>query len=44
MCWEDDAEDVARDVVVSYSQEYEREGRVIPYPVDFAITDTWAGL
>jgi uracil-DNA glycosylase family 4 len=44
MCWEDDAQDVADDVVREYSQSYEREGRVIPYPVDVAITDTWAGM
>lgn len=43
-CDEDDAEDVARDVVECYSQQYEREGRVIPYPVDVAIADSWAGL
>jgi hypothetical protein len=44
MCWEDDAQDVADDVVREYSQQYEREGRVIPYPVDVAITSTWAGM
>lgn len=43
-CWEDDAEDVARDVEDCYTQEYSRDGRTIPYPVDVKIADDWAGV
>lgn len=40
-CWEDDAEAIAQDVRDCYEQEYERDGRRIPYPVDVEISDTW---
>jgi len=40
--WEDDAEDIAVDIKNCFEQEYERDGRTIPYPVDVKIGDTWA--
>ena len=43
-CDEGDAEDVAADVKLSYEQEYTRDGITIPYPVDIAIVDSWAGM
>jgi uracil-DNA glycosylase family 4 len=43
-CSEDDAEDVAADIVDCYTQEYSREGRTIPYPVECKICDGWDGL
>lgn len=43
-CWEDDAEDVKADVIDCYTQEYSRDGRTIPYPVDAKIADSWDGV
>lgn len=43
-CWEDDAEVIAGEVNTSFHQEYERDGRSIPFPVDVKISKTWAGL
>jgi DNA polymerase I-like protein with 3'-5' exonuclease and polymerase domains len=43
-CSEDDAEDVAQDIKDCYEQEYERDGRTIPYPVDVKIADSWDGV
>ncbi len=39
--WEDDAEDVAQDIHECFSQQYERDGITIPYPVDVRIGDSW---
>jgi DNA polymerase I-like protein with 3'-5' exonuclease and polymerase domains/uracil-DNA glycosylase len=39
--WEDDAEDIAQDIHECFSQQYERDGRTIPYPVDVKIGDSW---
>lgn len=43
-CWEDDAEDVKADIIDCYTQEYTRDGRTIPYPVDAKIADSWDGV
>lgn len=43
-CWEDDAQDVAADIKDCYEQEYSRDGRTIPYPVDVKIADSWDGV
>lgn len=43
-CWEDDAEDVAADIRDCYTQEYSRDGRTIPYPVDVKIAQSWDGV
>jgi uracil-DNA glycosylase family 4 len=43
-CWEDDAADVAADITDCYTQEYSRDGRTIPYPVDVKIADSWDGV
>jgi DNA polymerase I-like protein with 3'-5' exonuclease and polymerase domains len=40
-CDEDDAEAIAEDITECYTQEYEREGRRVPYPVDVKIADSW---
>lgn len=40
-CDEDDAEAIAADITECYTQEYERDGRVVPYPVDVHIADSW---
>jgi len=39
--WEDDAEDFAADIDDCYTQEYSRDGRTIPYPVEVKIADSW---
>jgi uracil-DNA glycosylase family 4 len=43
-CDEEDAEDVAKDITDCYTQEYSRDGRTIPYPVDVKIADSWDGI
>ncbi len=43
-CWADDCEDVAADIKDCYEQEYSRDGRTIPYPVDIKIADSWDGV
>lgn len=43
-CWEDDAESLAKDVDGWFHQEYERDGRSIPFPVEVKIGDTWADV
>jgi uracil-DNA glycosylase family 4 len=43
-CWADDAEALAVDINGWFHQEYERDGRSIPFPVDVKISDTWAGV
>lgn len=41
-CWEDDADALRADVIRCFTQEYERDGRVIPFPVEAAIGKSWA--
>jgi DNA polymerase I-like protein with 3'-5' exonuclease and polymerase domains len=43
-CWAEDAADVAADITDCYTQEYSRDGRTIPYPVDVRIGDSWDAL
>lgn len=43
-CWEDDAERLAKDVDVWFHQEYERDGRKVPFPVEVKINKSWAGV
>jgi len=42
--WEDDADQFAKDVNVSFHQEYERDGRSIPFPIEVRVAKSWAGL
>jgi DNA polymerase I-like protein with 3'-5' exonuclease and polymerase domains len=42
--WEDDAEAFAKDVNRNFHQEYARDGRVIPFPVDVKIAKSWADV
>ncbi|MGH7179878.1 MAG: DNA polymerase, partial [Tepidisphaeraceae bacterium] len=42
--WEDDAEEFAKDVNRNFHQEYERDGRMIPFPVDVKIAKSWADV
>lgn len=41
-CWEDEAERLAEVIKVAYTQEYERDGRTIPFPVDVRIGQDWS--
>jgi DNA polymerase I-like protein with 3'-5' exonuclease and polymerase domains len=41
-CWADDAPKLAEDVNRWFHQEYERDGRLVPFPVDVKIAQTWA--
>jgi DNA polymerase I-like protein with 3'-5' exonuclease and polymerase domains len=43
-CWEDDAPKLAEDVKRCFTQEYERDGRVIPFPIDCKVAQTWADV
>ena len=43
-CWEDDAPRLAEEVNRCFYQEYERDGRFVPFPVDVKINKTWAGV
>ncbi len=40
-CWEDDAPYVAADVKECFEQEYERDGRRIPFGIDIKIAKSW---
>jgi uracil-DNA glycosylase family 4 len=42
-CWADDAPKLAEEVSRNFTQEYERDGRSIPFPVDVKIAQDWAG-
>jgi len=41
-CWEDDAEALQADVIRCFTQAYERDGRMVPFPVEAAIGKSWA--
>jgi DNA polymerase I-like protein with 3'-5' exonuclease and polymerase domains len=43
-CWEDDAPKVGEMITQNYTQEYERDGRVIPFPVEVRIGMGWDEL
>ena len=43
-CWADDADLVAAAVKDSFTQSYERDGRVIPFPIDLKIGVSWADV
>lgn len=43
-CWEADAPRLAADITDAYTQEYERDGRRIPFPVDVKIGSSWANI
>ena len=43
-CWADDAPKLAEDVVRCFHQEYERDGRLIPFPVETKIGQSWADV
>lgn len=43
-CWEDDTEELKQDVYDSFTQQYEVDGTVIPFPVDIKDAVCWADL
>jgi len=43
-CWEDDAPKLAEDVTRYCTQQYERDGRSIPFPVEVRVGKTWADV
>jgi DNA polymerase I-like protein with 3'-5' exonuclease and polymerase domains len=43
-CAEDDAEKIADDMRRDFSQEYERDGRMIKFPFKVAIGDDWSQI
>jgi DNA polymerase I-like protein with 3'-5' exonuclease and polymerase domains len=43
-CWEDDAPRLAEAVTRCFTQAYERDGRMVPFPVETRISKSWAGL
>jgi uracil-DNA glycosylase family 4 len=43
-CYEDDADRVKNDVVRCFTQEYQRDGRMIPFPIDVKIGHSWADV
>jgi uracil-DNA glycosylase family 4 len=40
-CWEEDSEKLMDDVKRCFTQEYSRDGRVIPFPIEAAIAKSW---
>ena len=42
--WEDDADKIAADVRECFTQEYERGGRLIPFPVEVKVGRSWADV
>lgn len=42
--WEDDAPKVVADVKECFTQEHERDGRLIPFPVEVKIGRSWADV
>lgn len=43
-CWEDDAPRLAEEVTRCFTQAYERDGRMVPFPVDVKIGKSWADV
>jgi uracil-DNA glycosylase family 4 len=43
-CWEDDAPRLAETVTRCFTQAYERDGRMVPFPVETKIAKSWAGV
>lgn len=43
-CWEDDAPKLAEEVNRCFHQEYQRDGRMVPFPVDVKIGKSWADV
>lgn len=43
-CWEDDAARLSVDINMAFEQEYERDGRKIPFPVEVRIGQDWASV
>ena len=43
-CWEDDADAIVADVEACFYQEYERDGRMVPFPVEVKVGKSWADV
>jgi hypothetical protein len=43
-CWEDDAEAVGQDIDECFPQEYERNGVIVPFPIERKIDVCWANV
>jgi uracil-DNA glycosylase family 4 len=43
-CWEDDADKLVADVKRCFEQEYERDGRRIPFSIEVKVGKTWADV